>query len=301
MKKIIYNIIKYPLILILIRTPLINILKNRFKYQNSLSYKSKIWLYLDIFFQREYFIKLKDKKKIRELTDLVLSGKEGKKWAQYYYEKHFKSLDELKKKKIGNIYANEALPIFEKMIKFIRSNNLSEDKNTHIIQLGSSSGRDLEFFLNIFPKLNYISTDVNEEILDFQKEKYNYLNIRYFKCYAEDINKCIEFFDLFDKNIIFFSNSSLQYVNPFFLKEFFENLKNYKKFNLFLNEPVNLSFISDSKLISEYRGNISFSHKYDEYANNSNLKVIEKEKIKPYPKGDANYLTGHSYLHISNN
>ena len=61
-----------------------------------------------------------------------------------------KSLDELKKKKIGNIYANEALPIFEKMIKFIRSNNLSEDKNTHIIQLGSSSGRDLEFFLNIF-------------------------------------------------------------------------------------------------------------------------------------------------------
>ena len=99
-----------------------------------------------------------------------MSGKEGKKWAQYYYEKHFKSLDELKKKKIGNIYANEALPIFEKMIKFIRSNNLSEDKNTYIIQLGSSSGRDLEFFLNIFPKLNYISTDVNEEILDFQKK-----------------------------------------------------------------------------------------------------------------------------------
>ena len=99
MKKIFYNIIKYPLILILIKTPLINILKNRFKYQNSLSYKGKIWLYLDIFFQREYFINLKDKKKIRELTDLVLSGKEGKKWAQYYYEKHFKSLDELKKKK----------------------------------------------------------------------------------------------------------------------------------------------------------------------------------------------------------
>ena len=193
------------------------------------------------------------------------------------------------------------MPIFEEMINFIKSNNLSEDKNTYIIQLGSSSGRDIEFFFKIFPKLNYISTDINEEILDFQKEKYNYSNIRYFKCYAEDISKCIEFFDLFNKNIIFFSNSSLQYVNPFFLKEFFTNLKNYKKFNLFLNEPVNLSFIRDSKLISKYRGNISFSHKYEEYANNSNLRIIEKKKIKPYPKGDANYLTGHSYLHISNN
>ena len=43
---------------------------------------------------------------------------------------------------------NDATPMFERMINYIKSNNLSDDKNTYIIQLGSS-GRDLEFFKNI--------------------------------------------------------------------------------------------------------------------------------------------------------
>ena len=35
MKKIIYNIIKYPLILIFLKTPLINLLKKRYKFHRS--------------------------------------------------------------------------------------------------------------------------------------------------------------------------------------------------------------------------------------------------------------------------
>ena len=108
--------------------------------------KNIIWFVLDILFQREYFNTLKNKEEIRELTNSTLVNGEGRKWAQYYYDKHFQTLDELKKRRVGTMFLNNASPIFERMINFIKSNNLSDDKNTYIIQLGSASGRDLNFF-----------------------------------------------------------------------------------------------------------------------------------------------------------
>jgi len=301
MKKTIFNIIKYPLILIFIKTPFVNILKRRFKYHRSLTKRNIIWRVLDMIFQKEYFSNLKNKEEIRELTNASLIDGEGKKWAEYYYNNHFQTLDELKKRRTGTMSSNDASPMFERVINYIKSNNLSEDKNTYIIQLGSSSGRDLEFFLKIFPKLNYISTDVNDEILNFQKEKYSNPNLKYFKCYAEDIDECINHFKISDKNIILFSSGSLQYVSQFFLEEFFSKIKNYKNLNLFISEPVSLLFIDNNKLISDYRGKTSFSHRYDEYAKNSNLSIIENQVIRPYTADDKQHgQTGNFYLQVSN-
>ena len=299
MKEFIYNIIKYPLIIIFIKTPFINILKRRFKLINFPKKRNVIWLVLDTLFQREYFSKLKNKEEIRELTNSTLIDGEGKKFAEYYYNKHFQTLDELKKRRTGTMSLYDATPIFKRMINYIKSINLSDDKNIYIIQLGSSSGRDLEFFLKIFPKLNYISTDINDEILDFQREKYSYPNLKYFKCFAEDIDKCIDYFKISDKNLIVFSNGSLQYINPFFLEEFFSKIKNYSSLNLFINEPVNLSFIDDSSLMSVHRVNTSFSHRYDEYAKNSNFNIIESQVIRPYLKDHKIHSqTGHFNLHL---
>ena len=54
---------------------------------------------LDTVFQREYFNKLKSKDEIRELTDSTsVSGEE---YARSYYEKHFQTVEELKKRKLG--------------------------------------------------------------------------------------------------------------------------------------------------------------------------------------------------------
>jgi len=299
-RKIIYNIIRYPLILIFIRTPFVNILKRRFKNYRFSKKRNIIWFVLDTLFQREYFNKLNNKEEIRELTNSTLMDGGGRMQAQDYYNKHFQTLDELKKRRIGTMSESDAIPMIESMINFVKSNNLSDDKNTYIIQLGSSSGRDLEFFLKIFPKLNYISTDVNDEILDFQKEKYSYPNFKYFKCYAEDIDECINHFKISEKNIIIFSSGSLQYVNPFFLEEFFQKIKNYKNLNLFISEPVSLLFIDNNKLISDNRDYVSFSHRYDEYAKNSNLSIIENQVIRPYSTDDKQHgQTGHLHLQLS--
>ena len=68
-KKLIYNIIKFPLILIFIKTPLINILKKRFKFHRSLKKRNIIWVTLDTLFQQEYFNKLKDNKDDKQHWD----------------------------------------------------------------------------------------------------------------------------------------------------------------------------------------------------------------------------------------
>ena len=299
MKKIIYNIIAYPLILIFLKTPFINLLKKRFKFYRSIKKKNIIMLTLDTLFQREYFDKLKSKEEIRELTDSTLVSGEGRKWAQNHYSKHFQTLDELKKRKTGLISSDKALPVFTRIIDYIKNNQLEKNKNVYIIQLGSSSGKGLEFFYKIYPELNYISTDVNDEILDFQKEKYNYSNFSFFKCYAEDIDECINHFNLENKILILFSSSSLQYVNPYFLKEFFNKINKYDNLNLFIVEPLSLIFIDNSKKMSDNRGNISYSHRYNEYANEVKIKIIEEKIIRLYAKNDPNHkYTGHYYLHL---
>ena len=79
MRKIIYNIIRYPLILIFIRTPFVNILKRRFKNYRFSKKRNIIWFVLDTLFQREYFNKLNNKEEIRELTNSTLIDGEGEK------------------------------------------------------------------------------------------------------------------------------------------------------------------------------------------------------------------------------
>lgn len=302
MKTLLYNIFKFPLILIFIKTPLIKILERRFIFKRFEKKKIFFWLILDIIFQKEYFNKLDDKNKIRELSNSTLKYGQGRKWALHYYNNHFRTIENLKKQKTGILFQNDANPIFEKIIEFIQNNNLKEIKDTTVIQLGSSSGRDLEFFLKQFPDLNYISTDINDEIINFQKEKYNYKNLKYYKCYAEDFDKCIEYFQIKNKNILLFSVGSLQYVHPYFLKVFFKKLKNFKKLNLFINEPFDLRLLDKTKnLISSNRGDISFSHIYDIYAKNSDLNVIESKIIRPYENDNVQHkFTGHFYLHLNN-
>ena len=250
MKKIIYKLIlKYPLIILLLKTPLKKIFINymrKFRYREKTNLLDEL---LSYFFWIEYFSKLENPEEIRKITNSTLDDGEGRKWAETYFRGHFKTIENLHNTKFGNfglMTLNDANPIFSEIIKYIKDNHLSEDKDTFIIQIGSSSGMDLKFFYDQFPKLNYISTDINDEILNFQKEKYDFLNFKFFKCYAEEIDKCFEQFNLEAKRIILFSRGSAQYLVPYFLDVYFSKIKFHKNLILFLSEPIDLRFIKTS-------------------------------------------------------
>ena len=294
--KLFYKIIRIPLIFIFIKTPLIKILENRFK-KNKKERSNLILRLLDYLFASEYFVKLKNSEKINKLCDWSIIEGGGRMWAEYYYNNHFRTLENLQKRKYGNMKFNEANPIFAEMVNYIKSNKFDEDKNSYIIQIGSSSGCDLEFFYKIFPKINYISTDVSDEIIHFQKEKHKYENFSFFKCKAENIDECFKKYDLQYKKVIIFSSSSLQYAHPYHLEIFFNKLKLLKNLNLFICETVNYNFLEKGIYKSKFIGDYSFSHNYKKYA--ENFTVLDSKILKPHDQNDALHkFIGIYYLHL---
>ena len=289
-----------PLIKIFLKRRFIS--KNKKKISNyPIKNKKNLFLdYLDYIFIKEHILKIKDQNEIRNLFSEIVKSEEGLKLAELYYKTNkSKNLEDLKKEKTGVISTIDAIPLFKNLIRFIKVNNFENNNDVYIIQLGSSSGRDLEFFYNYFPKLNYISTDVSDKILDFQKEKYKFKNFNYFKCFAEDIEKCINHFQIESKNIIIFSNGSLQYVLPFFLKDFFQKIGKIKNVNIFINEPFDQNLYPLKNILSKYSGSLKFSHDYDKYA--KDLKILDKRIIKLFTKNNLNYSDASTYyLHLSN-
>jgi hypothetical protein len=299
MRRILYNIIKYPLIIIFLKSPIVFYLKRRFSKHRNLKHGGYFLNILDRLFEKEYLSKKKNKYSLRKILLSTVQNGEGERWAKYYFANSPNNFEDLKKRKVGSITDYENRPIYQKIVNHIKKNKLDQNNDTFIIQLGSSSGRDLIFFKKYFPKLNYISTDVSDEILNFQKKQYINDNLKYFNCFAEDIIKCINYFEINNKNIILFSIGSLQYVVPYFLKNFFLSILKIKNLNLFICEPVKLSFIDKNKEFSEYRGKASYSHLYEKYS--LKFKTIEKKIIRPYEKSQrANKDVGTSFLHLKN-
>ena len=251
-------------------------------------------------FWEEYYPKITDPLLLREITDSTLKNVEGRKWAEKFHKQRFKNFQNLEKQKIGLISADKAYPIFKEIESFINDNKLENDRNLHLIQVGSCSGADLKFFYDIFPHLNFISTDITNDILDFQREKYNLKNFHFFKTHAENIDDCFKKFELYNKKVIIFSIGSLQYVNPYFLEIFFSKLQNVKDLDLFILDTIDLEFIKNqTNLKSKHRNDIVYNHRYADYVKNN--QIIKNKVIEPYSKNDnKNKNTAHTFLHINN-
>ena len=258
---------------------------------------NKLYRLLDHFFWTECFVKLKNPEEIRKISSSLFSGDEGLQYVSAYFKTHFKTIENLRDVKADSTHAT-ATPLFVEIMKYIKDNHFSEDKDTYIIQLGSSSALDLKFLYGEFPKLNYISTDVNDVILNFQKEKSNFPNLKFFKCYAEEIDKCFKQLNLKEKKIILFARGSLQYVVPFFLQIFFSKIKLHKNLILFLCEPVILKYTKNVLRIStEQRSRMSFSHNYKQLAEKNNFKTIKEKIMHAQSKDDLAYKHTFSGLH----
>ena len=256
---------------------------------------------LDKIFATEYYGKLKDIQKIKELVDSNFNDGQGKYWAEHFYSNGpvSENLKKIAPKK--NIINEEIFLVYKKIPEFIVSNKLENSNITHIIEIGSCSGRNLEFFKSILPNINYISLDIHDEILNFQKKKYESLNFNYYKGYAENIDDCINHYKIKNDNLIIFSSACIQYFHPIILETFFYKLKNFSNFNLFLDENTSNDFLKHGKLLSEHRGSLSFSHNYDAYAKKFNFKIREKKIIFPFSKEDKiNKDTLHCFYHLTN-
>ena len=219
------------------------------------------------------YLKESDPDRRERLKSLAMGGNSGEKWAQEYNSRplNFKS-------RIGNMGFLEALPAFDELEGLCLD---SLDDKAAVIQIGSSSGREIAYFADRFPKCRFIGTDIYEGVVSYSARSYNLPNLRFELCSAAEIES------LLDKNrcsrIFIFSSGSLQYVQPEHLKLFFGACARYSKLRVVLSEPANELQGNPRELkTSIWRGNFSYTHDYAYYAESVGIETVNCRIVRPY-------------------
>lgn len=273
--KNIKKIIRIIIIYLIVKTKIILIFERRiFKYR-SLKYQKKSFIpYLKYnrfdyhlsttFYFKEYYSNLKNPKKQRAISFKTLSNGEGLYWAKHYYHGSY-----------GKILRANRSTIYRETENLINNKKLNNNNN-YFINLGSSSGLDLKFFKNKFKNINYLSTDINKEIIDFQKEVTfkSQQNIKYFIGSSEKVIEHLMEDDikLIDKNFIIFCVGTLQYEIPFYFRLLFTKLKLLNNnFYFCLSEHERRS---QNELKSFHIKNILWQHDYVGIIDNYDFKTL---------------------------
>ena len=275
------KILKKIAILLLVKTKIILLLEKRilryrrflylnksifpiFKKRTKLDYYIISKLYFD-----EYYRNLKDQNIQRKISFSTLSCGEGAYWAKYYYDSQK-----------GSMHRKYRSIIYSETEKLIIDNKL-DDSNVYFVNLGSSSGLDLMYFKEKFHNMNFISSDINEEIINFQKENTfkNITNIDYIIGPLEDVVEDIrlKFHNNPEIKIIFFTNGTIQYVLPQFLDKALGNLTNIKnKFYFCSSEQFRNN---EKKDISFHVKNILWHHDCKKYIEKYDFKISFYKKL----------------------
>lgn len=269
-QKIIINF----LVIIIVKTKIILLFEKKLHHYRSFKYKNKSFLPFlkynsfdklvsTVLYFEKYYKNIIDPYKQRRISLKTLSDGEGKFWAKLYYNSKNSREDRLDRK---NIY--------KKTIQLINKYDLDKEDNL-FINLGSSSGKDIEFFYNHFKKFKYISSDVNQEIISFQKETFNIPNLKYYIGTSEKVIDIIKKYQNNYSKILIFTNGTLQYEIPYFLNEMFKSLKTINNQIYFcLSEHYEKNFKENINTKSYHRKNILWVHNYMQYLKDNSFNIV---------------------------
>lgn len=228
--------------------------------------------FFSIWIKFEY-LKERNPDKRENLKELSMGGSSGKEWAKYYNTNPISSDFNTKR---GHLSFREAAPLFDEIEGILKNSKT----DLLIIQIGSSSGREIAYFAAKYPGHTYIGTDTYQEIIDYSALSHKFENLSFKKISAKDISQLLSEYK--DRNMILFSSCSLEYVQPEHLETFFDSIAKYPV-RIILTETANESDGSPDKLRgSRWRGNFSYTHDYKFYAEKAGIRTIKHEIVRPY-------------------
>lgn len=243
------------------------------------------WLFRAYFSEwiRNVYLQEPSPEKREALKDICMGGDSGVEWAADYDSRPI-DLDS----EYLDLDFRSAHPWYDALRK-----ELEKCPTAQIIQIGSSSGRELAYYARDFPNASFVGTDIDEHIARRASAVYPIPNVRFAVARAHEILKLAEP----SRPLLIFSSGSLQYVQPEHLELMFQLLSTRGDLKIILGEPWKADGQAFGKRgNSRWRGNFSYSHDYSKYGEAAEF-ATEALQIVQIAKDPASfhYLTRHYF------
>lgn len=222
------------------------------------------------------YLKEKNPDEREKLKTLAMGGESGKQWAAYYQET---GLD--LNRKVGVMTLNASMPAYEEISDILRN----AESEYLVIQIGSSSGREIAYYANEFGRHEYIGTDIYDEVIEYARSKHPLPNLKFIKSSAKHIRDLIinQKAKSPDSKVLIYSFSCLQYVQPEHVIDFFNSLVEQDSLEVIVCDASSEANGSPDELkTSIWRGDFSYTHDYKWYAEASGFKTVKCEIVRPY-------------------
>jgi hypothetical protein len=219
------------------------------------------------------------------LKGLAMGGESGRSWAEYYD----RPLDF--SARIGNLGFHEAWPLFRHM-----ETTLSGVRTALVVQVGSSSGREIAYFAARYPANQFIGTDIYPGVLGYSAAHHRGDNLSFQLLPAKEIGRLLSEFP--EREAVVFSSGSLQYVQPEHLDLFFGALSRHRARIILVEPGSDRDGSPDALGGSRWRDNFSYTHDYRFYAERAGFRTLASSIIRPYKPAEQ-YPGQHSTIHYS--
>jgi hypothetical protein len=206
---------------------------------------------------RHEYMKEKDPDARERLKEKMMGGQAGIEWAKWYdnfpdWESHvdplfYKTLDEL----------------------------LASTKGAIVMQLGCSSGREIQHFALRHPQHDYIGTDAFPGVIDYAERHRGAPKLVYLTLPVKKVSGFVQSVYPY-REIIIFSDGTLQYVQPEHVEQFFKDMAGLRV-KIVLIENASWKKWPKPGKGSRYRENLTFTHDYRFYAEKAGLKEIKSD------------------------
>ena len=243
---------------------------------DNLLYPAVYYLWLRLEYWPEKDPDIRETKK-----ELLMGGDSGREWAKYY---DFQPLDF--SAKVGKMTLWDASPVYSTLERILRES--IAEQSCCVIQVGSSSGREIAWVARNFPNTKCIGTDIYPEVIEYSSQSHNAPNLEFEQLAAKNVSELIS--QLRDYRLIIFSSGSLQYVQPEHLGIFFKALSMCPNIDVVVCEPASIVHGEPTNLAGYLlRGDFSYTHNYKQYAEESGLCTLECRIIYPYYPHDPKH------------
>lgn len=143
----------------------------------------------------------------------LMGGAAGVRWAQAYANMPI-DFDA----KVGSMRFAEACPLLPALDQFLGASA----EPMLVVQIGSSSGREIAWLARHHPRHVYVGTDIYDEVVEFAAGAQRAPNLSFEVCSAPDIGRIVDRHR--ETRAIVFSSGSLQFVQPEYVEQMFRAL-----------------------------------------------------------------------------